>query len=323
MKWVADGFAESRLSEFGCKFQHENVPLSDIDFHDSSMNCARLMDPIQDDLALEYAMAMERGDAFPMPVVLNRPGKGKLTLGGNHRFLAVKTLDSNAVVPCYVVDSDDEMVTDILPRILNRGHGERQSREEAIEHALFMTKKYNLEPKKAESLFGLKANSLYAEIRVRAVRAELEKGGIKVARLTKGVLTQLSPIKNENSLLAAARLLSEKKIPTAAVTEFLTEVKQCRTEGTQLAVVAEWSDRVFPTQKDRRGEALNTNRSRFLLALSLMEKAVNGSKTLSQLQITDRQEAARIKERVGTLLDRLRPLGGAAGGKGRAGATSE
>src|SRR5712672_378946 len=106
MKWSSDPFAEQSMKDFGASWEIEKVDVSSIDENASKQNNARVSTaPIQDELVEDYALAMERGDVFPL-IVLFKKGKGYIILGGNHRFQALRLLNESSI-DAYIVKSDD------------------------------------------------------------------------------------------------------------------------------------------------------------------------------------------------------------------------
>lgn len=304
MKWTQDFPAESKMQEFGAKYKVSDVKLSEIDWAASRTNGARLNDPLNDDLVIEYALAMERGDGFPM-VVLMKKGSHYIILSGNHRMAAAKEIGI-AEVKAYVIETDDSSVIEILPRVLNRLHGKRQDKSEALLHAVYAVDQFGWEPKKASEMFGLHKGAVADFIRIRETRTALEKNGVKTAALKDSHVRTLSVIKNENVQSAAARIAVNTGMTGDLLEELTKSVKAQKTEATAMGVIGEWEKKTqpmtIPLPAVKVPKAL---RSKFIGCLTTMEKYVENVSQLAQLQITEKSEADSVKQRLIKLAEKF------------------
>ena len=93
LQWRQDPDAEKVIRDFAnIDFTIQEISFEDIDWNESSHNCARLGNPLNQEKIEEYASAFRSGDVFPMPVVEYSEGKF-IILGGNQRCNALKLLD--------------------------------------------------------------------------------------------------------------------------------------------------------------------------------------------------------------------------------------
>ena len=83
--WAHDGRAEQVVSSIGLDFEYTLIDPSEIDRKASRVNRARI-EPINSDVAKEYAASLENGSVFPAIVVCKLPDNDDLVIaGGNHR----------------------------------------------------------------------------------------------------------------------------------------------------------------------------------------------------------------------------------------------
>ncbi len=304
MKLTNDFPAEAKMEQFGAKFRVQVVKLSDIDWTESKTNGARLNDPLNEDLVLEYSLAMERGDVFPMPVLL-LVGRLYVILSGNHRLAAVKLIGISDV-QCYVIETSDSGIIEILPRVLNRLHGKRQSKDEAMLHAVYAVDQFGWEPRRAAEMFGLQRDAVSSFIRLRSTRAALEKSGVRTGALKDSHVRDLSAIKNENVQAAAARIATNTAMTTQVLGEFVQGIKTQRTEATQMAVVADWEKKTQPmTIALPVVKVPKAMRSKFVGCLTTIEKYIENVTQLSQLQITEKTEVEIVKQRLSALCEKF------------------
>ena len=147
--WVNDSVVESKLVELGAKYVvKKGIGVDEIDIEGSLKNNARIFEPINEGLVLEYAEAMDKGAKFPMPIMWKPQGSKRFSIiSGNHRVSAAN-LNSGSV-DSYVYTGGDVLVAEVIARTSNRWLGSRQSREEAVLHALAFINRYNMSVKDA------------------------------------------------------------------------------------------------------------------------------------------------------------------------------
>lgn len=306
-RWIADVPAEKRMEEFGVSFRVEEISLDDIDWDESLTNGGRLIDPLNPDLVTEYKTAMESGDRFPA-CVLRRMKSGRMVIeSGNHRMRSALQAGIKKA-PVYVFESSDQAVIDLMPRVLNRLHGKRQGREEALIHATHAVEQYGYEHGKAEQLFGLSKGSVSAAIRAKDVKKLLMSKGVNTQKLTQAQLVSLHPLKNDNVIVAAGRMISDSGINGSAADEFIRSIRKNRTEAQQMAAVADLEKRIGGRDPGPVLKVPRNVRTKFLTWLTTGENYLENSTELSQLQITESGEQARIRQRIERLRDNLARL---------------
>ncbi len=255
IEWAADPAAESRVTRLGSKLVvSKGIKISEIDIHGSRANNARLDTPFNSDLALEYALSMESGDKFPYPVLRRVDNKrySYVVLSGNHRIGAAETLlPKDGTIDAYILDSKDEQVAELVCRSANRWMGDRQSKEEAIEHARVLIERYNYTATHMSKVFGLHEKTLLNALRAEGVRDVLEANLVDASGMNRAVLTTLAPIDNNHEILRRAAQACIRYGLTAERTRpMVQEVKQARDERESLNVIGRWEAK-FQEEKPR------------------------------------------------------------------------
>ncbi len=312
LKWRDDTDAESMLNDMGIEFRLRDYNMADIDLEEGKINNARMSDPLNDSLVEEFALAMERGNTFPRPLVLARKAHKALPLSGNHRMASADMLGAK-IISCYEITSDDRALVDLLPRALNRLHGARQSKEEAIQHAMYAIQEYGYTVKQAAQLFCLRDKTISDEIRFCKQRDFLESKSIPARKLQKTAVAKIGMLSgNENVMVAAARLAVGQQVET--VSSMVDKIRAAKTEATQMAVVADYESRLaIPEPAVKQERQL---KAKFLSGLTTLENLVEGRTSLAQVQITKEADIVTTEERLLKLAAQLTQL---ATGKRQAG----
>jgi hypothetical protein len=245
-KWARDEAAESKMKQMGVKWEVQTIHVSDVNLELSLHNNARFWGTLDPEMVLEYGVAMERGDAFPM-IIVEKKGKQYLILSGNHRFGAIREVGLTEIEAYVVEGGDKAVIEDMLPRVLNRLHGARQSRQDAITNALYFVDRYGYDCTKAAEAFGLPPHAVIDTQRVRQTRELLATKKVNTERLKDTHIKMLAPIKNENVLISAARVVSDAKMTGPEAQDLSKEIRAQKTEAAQMAVIAEYEKRM-PTR---------------------------------------------------------------------------
>ena len=241
--WAADTAAESRVKRLGGNMTVvKAIPLKEIDIHGSRANNARLDTAFNSELAVEYAISMEAGDRFPYPI-LRRTDKTRFkyaVLSGNHRVGAVETLGAETI-DAYLLESTDEQVIELVCRSANRWTGDRQSKDEAIEHAREMMSRFGFSAVHMSKVFGIKENTLHNALRAEKIRDLLEKNLVDASGLPRNTLLQLSPIDNNEEVLRRAGLACVKyRMTIDQAKKMSADVQAARDERGMMTAVARW-----------------------------------------------------------------------------------
>ena len=90
-KWSDDTAAEFVMERNNVNWIVKNIGIEDIDFENSSVNAARLKDPIISDMIIRYQTSLKSGEVLPR-IIVEASEKGYFIVGGNHRALAIRAL---------------------------------------------------------------------------------------------------------------------------------------------------------------------------------------------------------------------------------------
>jgi len=317
ISWVRDLIVENKLKRLGAKISVEkDIKLSSIAIELSKHNNARLREAFNDDLAVEYACAMEGGDKFPMVVLWKAPGQKKYSvLSGNHRVGAVDALDVKSI-DAYILEGQDEQLAEVITRTANRWMGDRQSKEEAVEHAKVMIAKFNFTNKEAAQLLNVKIDWLAAAIRAEHTRDSLSALLVDSRDMPRGTLCLLAQIDfNETLFRDAGHLVSRFKMSRDRVQSLITEMKSQPDEQTKLAVVKKW-ETMLTAEKPRASVAGTKMKDqsrlrRHMNTLTQFIKTGRSGKafeTLSQLKLTtptSKAECQKMWKELKALVDEI------------------
>lgn len=309
--WKADPEAEVCLAQFNLKWKVVTIQIVDIDLDESAKNHARLIKPIDQDVVLRYGLAMERGDAFPMPVAVVIPGGRYKLLGGNHRTLAALATDATEI-DVYLVEKLDAAALDLVPRALNAKHGEGISKEDRLRHALWAVVNHSYDQSTAATIFGIPVNTLANAVRADKVRARLRELNIDPAKANQTALLKLTRyIKNDNLFNAAGPLLV--KMSSAQADTFTRAMEAHKSEAAQLEEVKKWADIVALPQK---GAAARPVRAELMRALGVLSRLTD-KVTYTALQVSseERTHVADQLEKLVKWANRVANLGYKQAGK--------
>jgi hypothetical protein len=319
-KWAEDKFAESRMKALSIPFHVEEVPATKIDWSGSELNRARTNKALNEETVTDYAAAMENGDQFPMIVLSKGSSKGYVIAGGHHRAAAWQLFGEDSI-RCYVIDKDDEVIKDVLPRVLNRGHGLQQDRKEAIQSAMFVMSHYGYSLEDASKLFCISHRYLQVHMRIQEVRAGFSARKIPHERLPDTVVQFLSPIVMDKVRDEAAKVIINSGMGWQATKDFLNELKTFgkKSEADQLGVVYDYARRIGHATEQQQEQPVteegatplklqNARRSSFLRALTNMENEIKKGKSLTYFQIIDKNERDTTKKRLAAAGKKLTEL---------------
>lgn len=309
--WTSDQILESKLRQMGVGWKYDkSVPLDKIDIHGSRRNNARLKDQWNENLSIEYGVAMEEGDIFPAPALRAVFGGGYkfYVLSGNHRVGAANLL-GDKTIEAYIVDSSDEMVLETITRAANRWMGDRQSKDEAVEHARALIAKYGRTQQQMAKLFGLKPAWLSLSLRAEDLRDELENIGVPAREIPRSTIMTLAQLDGNTSVMHKAALVTAKYHVTGERVKLMVEqAKSTKSENGMLEVIEEHEAKLRqeeaaasmprPTPIFKRSK--RTKMFRHLNTLHNFLLAGNNGKefaTLQQLGITSGSDRGELRDR--------------------------
>lgn len=247
---MRDPITESRLEREGVQHSYaEAIPLAAIDVQGSLRNQARLI-PIDKPTVERYALKMIDGEQFP-PVILE-PVNGGLyrAIDGNHR-VAAATEAERSTVDAYLVADLDALTRLRLVHTWNIGNGRQPSREEIIEHALYLCDNTPYSQREVAKMVGMNERTLGGHVRSRKVKDRLFGLGVPAEALGPAHAECLYPISDDSVLAEVTRLAIRTALPAEKLRTLVADVERARNEPDRLAVVKGWATRL----KDRAAQS--------------------------------------------------------------------
>lgn len=312
IQWITSSATEKILKEFGLTWDIQEIPLAQIDEELSSNNHAR-RNRLDDATVTDYLNAMEQGEDFPCGVAVKQPGSGKyLVLGGNHTRKAAEEFDQKSM-GFYVVETKDPMVLDLLPKALNRKHGLRKSREEAIQDAINAMAIHRLSPQEAADKFGVHVRTLHVNNRVTLAMRRFKKLGIKsdALEMPRNAIMKLNTIPIDSVVEEAVKLAEKQRMSGAEVHVLVDAINEEKSsEKAKLAVVEQFAQGLKSGAKVTLSKGSEQDRlwARYLRLLEVLDIITRNKKSLRQLGCkseTDKQRAI-VKQK--TLAQKLNAL---------------
>jgi len=294
LSWRQDPDAETILREVACvDYVVQVIGLEEVDWSESANNCARLSNPLNAEKIEDYTTCMKRGDIFPRIVVERHKKKDRyIILGGNQRSAALKSIDPSADVECYVVDPLSSDERELIIRSLNSRHGWGSTKEERIEHAVFLVRKYGMHIPTVAKAMIVSETAILARIRAEDERARLAKAKIDASRMSLVSLTSLARIHDEDIRNRVAQMAIEKNIPGCRLEELASAVDAAKTRAKVASVVADFSkatDALNEIKQKSPSKLKKPRRERFLSLITslsdFLERGNDGSafSTLDEL----------------------------------------
>jgi ParB-like chromosome segregation protein Spo0J len=272
--WRNDPDAETILRDIAkLPFQEDYISLNDIDWSESANNCARLTDPLNHEKIEDYATCMRAGDAFPR-IVVERHKRGKyVVLGGNQRTAAVKSIDANAVIECYVVDPLTSGERELVIRSLNSRHGWGSTKEERIEHAVFLVRKYGVHIDAVSRAMVVSDHAITQRIRAEDERARLAKDGIDASKVAIKALSALASVPNESLRNSVAKAAIEAKANAIETADLAKVVAKSKSKAAAVSAIADFkkaADAIVEIKSSRGGELRKPRREKLLHLLTTL-----------------------------------------------------
>lgn len=299
-EWMADPKVEALLARLGVSWEWIMVSIDLIDATASRGNQARLNDIVDESRVEEYAEAMKRGDTFP-GLVGHALGDGTFFLnGGNHRLAAARRAQRSSV-GVYLIRTNDAGMRHLVTVLLNTLEGVRPSRADLLAQCIYAIEHYGYESKAAALQFSLPLDSVQTERRRIVTRGRLAKAGVGVDALSSRTLDAMHSVSNDVAFREAASVLTAAKLPDADARQFITEIREQRTEAGASAVAQQWRDR--DSSKLARAGLLRRKpsgparaRASLVGALNMALTLVRRRKTRAALGLTGDDDMAKVVE---------------------------
>lgn len=306
--------AEAAMKRLKLGWTVEKVTLAEIDLKAGRENNARPMSghKLNSDQVAVMVLEMERGDYFPMPVLMRVPSRKLLQVaGGNHRLGAYEQLlvRGEDLISCYVVSTSDDQVIDVLPRELNLSEGNQTTLEERISHAVYYSQNYNVKPTEADKKYGLKEGTTATKLRIASAHIRLKELGMPSDKINNTIVGVIGSLPNDNVAKSLAKLVIDSRVMTITdVNAIVKAVKIKRTESDQLQEIKSqgkmWTS-VFPDSKSKNTMA---ERSKFFQCITVLINRVDGKKTFAQFGITGEEDRTNAKAKIQRAINLLKSL---------------
>jgi hypothetical protein len=313
-EWLKDPKGEAVLQQLGIKFHPGVLQLKDVDWKATDENVGRIGRPTAQETVDDYALAIMDGAAFPRPIVTE--GKnGTIVLAGVHRAKAAKAARMDEIGVYFTGQLLPEQHR-LIAVMTNRKEGVRCTATEALEYAVDMIQRHELDIAEVCKLLGVRENSVRLRLRLRDLRVLAKGAGAKEARVTDTTLKRLTTMSGNAKVLAAAcNYIAKHGLLERDAIALAKSVGEKKTEAEMLAVI-EVADR----ERCELAEKIAANghakaitfphRTNFLRALSALRAALGVKTKISDLQIVEdsdehkriRQEWAAIKRQLTGIL---------------------
>jgi len=241
-EWRCDPDAEKILRDIvGIPFIEGSVRLVDVDWSASANNCARLSNPLNAEKIEDYSTCMRAGDVFPM-IVVERSGKKNsyIILGGNQRAAALQAVDPNGSFLAYIVDPLTSDERELIIRSLNSRHGWGATKEERVEHAVYLVRKHGMHIETVARAMVVGHTTINTHIRAEDERARLAQSGIDSSFLPVATLSAIARVKDDKTRNAIAETVVEKKAISPKVVELVNAVLKSPSRAKTSAILAEF-----------------------------------------------------------------------------------
>jgi ParB-like chromosome segregation protein Spo0J len=263
LKWREDRDAEFILGDLvGLDWITDQIRLSEIDWKESANNCARLTSPLIREAIEDYHASMSKGDTFPM-VVVERSEDGYIILGGNQRCNAAKLFeDDDVLIGAYVVEPLTSADRELIIRSLNSRHGQGATKDERIEHAVFLVQGKGIRTDVAARAMCICESSITDRIRANDTRAELIKSGVDCSKMSMTHLKAMSRLKDPSRKLQLAKAVSITQATGAETEELVRGVEKARSTAAAQKVIAEAASQWAASKAIKKKTGASTNRRR-------------------------------------------------------------
>ena len=282
-QWTADPKAEAVLKELGMAYTIGKIVVAKIDWKATHTNIGRTGRAINQDNADDYALAMQSGAIFPMPVAIKRRN-GPTVVAGVHRSMAAKQ-NGDSEIECYIVEEQNEAMERLIAIMTNRKEGVRVSKSEAMEYGVYLVSEYEMEAKQVADYLGLNHKSLADKLRIIERRSELVSLGF-TGELTDTAVGALSTVANNHkTLLSAAELASKYQMTAPEVRDLSSRVAKNKTEAQQLAAIELEESRRRKVSPTPVHHVTASTRTKFLRIWHSLLSLMDGKETIESLQI--------------------------------------
>ena len=263
LKWREDRDAEFILGDLvGLDWVTDQIRLSEIDWKESANNCARLTSPLIREAIEDYHASMSKGDTFPM-VVVERSEDGYIILGGNQRCNAAKLFENDdLLIGAYVVEPLTSADRELIIRSLNSRHGQGATKDERIEHAVYLVQGKGIRTEIAARAMCIGESSILDRIRANDTRAELIKNGIDCSKMSMTHLKAIAKLKDPSRKIQLAKAVEITGATGTETDELVKGVERARSTAAAQKVIAEAASQWAASKAIKKKTGASTNKRR-------------------------------------------------------------
>lgn len=313
VNWRPDPDAESVIGYVGLKFEERKINISQIDWNESANNCARMLNPLNEEKIEDYATCMRGGDVFPM-VVVEQTKTSYVILGGNQRLNAVKRINATTA-RAYVVRGITTSQRECLIRSLNARHGWGTGKEERIQHALFLVMEQGVSVLDASKLMVVSEATLHKHMRAKIAKVSLAKAGVDTSEFSLSHFEALEKVQDEDMQAEIARIAAARGVTGESVKSVVDSVCSAKSRVAMASKIKEWAKELAPSCAGKTKVMSSPRRDKFMRLLASMNEflergnAGTGFSNFDELQCTS-MDSDRVKILAVKILIRLKTISG-------------
>lgn len=291
--WASDNIAEQVLTFLQIDWVVKVISITEIDWDRSAHNCARLHESLSTEKIEEYHSSMVRGDQFPMAVVELGDDGRYVILGGNQRLNAVKRFNEPVDISVYCVQPLTKAFQEAAIRSLNARHGWGDSRQDRIEHAVYLVRSHGLSVDDVSRLLCVGRTTINARIRSDEMKKKLVRFGLDPKRLTNSILDSLTQLDDDEHVCSLAKIAISNEVHGDAFLNAVHAVKRARSSPEKKRTIAEFAKEqsVLTRKTGTKATAKRPRRDKFLRMLKefveFLERGNDGTgfSNFSELQL--------------------------------------
>jgi hypothetical protein len=223
-------------------------------------------------------------------VVVEESEVGFIILGGNQRCNAAKLFeDDSLIIKAYVVDPLTSSDRELIIRSLNSRHGQGATKEERIEHAVYLVQYKGVATSVAARAMCVSESVIASRIRCIETRVELARKGIDANTFSWTALDSLSRVKDLSRKVQIAKAVEQYKPVSDDVAAIVSGVLNAKTDANAQKLISNASTAWAATQvvKTRAEKGTNSRRKLFLQSLQRLTKLLETGNAGSPVSTLD------------------------------------
>ena len=315
-KWSDDTAAEFVMERNNVNWIVKNIGIEDIDFENSSVNSARLKDPIISDMIIRYQTSLKSGEVLPR-IIVEASEKGYFIVGGNHRALAIRALGESEI-EAYVVPLLISAQREACVRSLNARHGEGLSVADRVAQAAHLVTQCGLSYDDAASLLCVSGSSICYRVKSKEVELNMAKNGVNVKSVPQQSLALMYKIKDEKTAIRLAKIVVQYSTKKPQISEIVKNIVAATSPAVVTKRLNQFEISMQEEQRINRPDGSKVKRNRRTQFMNLLTTITNflergndgtGFSCLDDLQC-DEDDAKHIKTMSQKTIIRLKMIAG-------------